>query len=120
MLISHDPTNLLTVRASGAYAPGLRVKWSSTPGRVELADDEACIGVTKTRSYATGERIVVYDIKSCGSLPFTAAGPIARGAGFTSTTGGKVASGAGGNEDYGIAMTAAGGDGAQFEGTSGR
>ncbi|MEN1680778.1 MAG: capsid cement protein [Planctomycetota bacterium] len=100
-------------------APGLRVKWHTTAGQVVLAGNEACIGVTAGRATAAGQPIEILDIKSCGTLPFTAAGAIAAGAGFTSAANGKVASGAAGNEDYGVALTAATGDGAQFEGTSG-
>jgi len=107
MLIGHNPTNLIAMVASGAIEPGLRVKHHSTAGQVAVAGDEACIGVTVNRAFKAGDPITIIDIKSCGTLPFTAGGAIAKGAGFTSAAGGKVVTGAGGAEDYGVAFTAA-------------
>lgn len=120
MLIGHNPTGLMSLVASEAIAPGLRVKWHTTAGQVAIAGDEACIGIAVNRAYAAGDPITVRDIKSCGTLPFTAGGAIAAGAGFTSAAGGKVVTGAAGAEEYGVALTAAQGDGSQFEGTSGK
>lgn len=117
-LIGHNPTNKMSLVASEAIAPGLRVKHHSTAGQVAIAGDEACIGIALNRAYAAGDPITVLDIKSCGTLPFTASGAIAAGAAFTSAAAGKVATGTAGNEDYGVAITAAQGDGSQFEGTS--
>ncbi len=119
MLTGHNTSNVLNVIAGEAIDPGLRVKWGSTAGQVELAGDEACIGVSSSRAYAAGERMTVIDIKATGTLPFTAGGAIAAGAGFTSAAGGKVVTGSGGVQDYGVAMDAASGDGSQFAGTSG-
>lgn len=120
MLIGHNPTNLLSVVADAAIAPGLRVKWSGTAGKVSIAGDEACIGVAVNRSYADGDPITILDIKSPGTMPFTAGGAIAAGAAFTSAAGGKVVTGTAGAEDYGVAITASTGDGQQIEGTSGK
>lgn len=117
-LPSFNPSPEMNVRSSAAIEPGLRVKWHTTPGQVAVAGDEACIGVTLDRAYGADEPIRILDIKSCGSLPFTAGGAIAKGAAFTSAADGKVVTGAGGAEDYGVARTAAGGDGALFAGTS--
>ena len=117
-LVGHNPNVELNVRSGAAIEPGLRVKWGATAGQVVVAGDEACIGVTRDRAFAADEPIVVLDIKAPGTLPFTAGGAIAKGAAFTSTAGGKVVTGAGGVEDYGLAMEAAGGDGAMFAGTS--
>lgn len=108
----------ISALASAAIAPGLRVKWSGTAGKIIVAGDEVCIGVTKTRAFADGDPIVIYDIKSPGTLPFTAGGAIAAGAAFTSAASGKVVTGTAGNEDYGVAITAATADGGQFAGTS--
>ena len=118
MLVGFNATNRMSVTAAAAIAPGLRVKWSSTAGQVEVAGDEACIGVTLNRSYKAGDPITVLDIKTPGTMPFTAGGAIAAGAAFTSAAGGKVVTGTGGADDYGVAITAATADGGQFEGTS--
>ncbi len=115
-MVECNPGFELNCIAGAAIAPGLRVKWSS--GKVVLAGDEACIGVAKTRAYADGDPIVIYDIKCPGTLPFVASAAIAAGAAFTSAASGKVATGTGGNEDYGVAITAATADGGQFAGTS--
>ena len=115
----HDCSGKMSFIAATAIAPNLRVKHGSTAGEVEIAGDEACIGVSYDRAYKAGDRITVLDIKLPGTLPFTASGAIAKGAAFTSAAGGKVASGTGGTQDYGVAMTAAAGDGELIEGTSG-
>jgi hypothetical protein len=114
---NHNSTPEMSVVAGSALAPNLRVKWHSTAGQVVVAGDEACIGVTINRAFAAGDPITIKDIRSPGSLPFTAGGAIAKGAAFTSAAAGKVVTGTGGNEDYGVALTAAGGDGEFFEGT---
>ena len=118
-LIGHDRSGELSVIASAAIEPGLRVKWHSTAGEIIVAGDEACIGVTKTRALAAGDGIVILDIKSLGSLPFTSGGVITVGDAFTSAAAGKVVTGTGGAEDYGIALTTTTADGGQVEGTSG-
>lgn len=109
----------LNLIAGEAIAPGLRVKWGSsgTAGQVVIAGDEACIGVAQSRAYAQGDKIVIIDIRSPGALPFVASAAIAAFAAFTSAAGGKVASGTAGVEDYGVALTAALGDGSQIMGT---
>ena len=117
-LIGHDTSGRLSVVADAAIDAGLRVKWDATAGQVTVAGDEACIGVTVNRSLAAGDPITVQDIRTPGTMAFTASGAIAAGAAFTSAAGGKVATGAGGVEDYGVAITAATGDGGQLEGTS--
>ncbi|MGD9632548.1 MAG: hypothetical protein AB7G28_22755 [Pirellulales bacterium] len=104
--------------ASAAIAPGLRLKWHATPGKVAIAGDEACIGIAWTRAFADGDPIEVLDIRAPGFHPFVAGGAIAAGAAFTSAAGGKVVTGAAGVEDYGVAITAATADGGQFMGTS--
>ena len=106
----------ISLDAGEAIAPYLRVKHGSTPGQVEIAGDEACIGTAKTRAYAAGDPIVVTDKRAPGTRIFIAGGAIAAGAAFTSAANGKVVTGTGGAEDYGIAITAAAGDGEQFEG----
>lgn len=117
-MIGFNATNTLSVLADAAIAPGLRVKWSATAGKVSIAGDEACIGVAKTRTFADGDRITILDIKSCGTLPFVAGGAIAAGAAFTSAAAGKVVTGTGGAEDYGVAFTASTADGQHIEGSS--
>lgn len=119
-LIGHTTSGLISLHAEEAIAPGLRVKWDATAGQVAVAGDEACIGIAVNRSMKAGDPITVLDIKSLGTMPFTAGGAVAAGAGFTSAAGGKVVTGAGGAEDYGVAITAATADGGQFEGTSGK
>ena len=109
---------MLNLVAGEAIAPGLRVKRHATAGKVSIAGDEACIGVAFNRAYAEDDPITIIDIRTPGLLPFVASGAIAAGAQFTSAAGGKVASGTGGNEDYGIADTAATGNGGEFMGTS--
>jgi hypothetical protein len=110
----------LNMIAGEAIAPGLRLKMGSsgTAGQVVIAGDEACLYIAETRAYAQGDPIVVIDIRSPGKLPFVAGGAIAQWAAFTSVAGGKVVTGTGGNEDYGVAHTAAQGDGSQFFGPS--
>lgn len=117
-MIGYNTSPDLNVLVDAAYQPYLRVKWSATAGKVTVAGDEACIGILMTRTYADGDRAVVRDIRCPGTLPFVAGGAIAAGAGFTSAAGGKVVTGAAGVEDYGVAITAASGNGGQFEGTS--
>lgn len=116
--MNFDCSGRMSLVASGAMAPGLRVKHHSTAGEVAIAGDEACIGVLLNRAYAAGDPVVVLDIKLPGTLPFVAGGSIAKGAAFTSAAGGKVVTGTGGAEDYGVAFGAAQGDGSQFEGSS--
>jgi len=106
----------LSFEAGGAIAPYLRVKHHSTAGQVVIAGDEACIGTAKTRAYAAGDPITVTDKRAPGTRIFIAGGAIAAGASFTSAANGKVVTGTGGVEDYGKAITAAAGDGEQFEG----
>lgn len=103
--------------ADAAYAPGTRVKWSGTAGKVTAAGDEACIGTLVDRTYADKDKCVVLDIRAPGTAMFIAGGAIAAGAAFTSAASGKVVTGTGGTEDYGVAITAATADGGQFEGT---
>lgn len=117
-MVECNPTVEINVLADGAIAPGIRVKWSGTAGKVTTAGDEACIGVAKTRSYADGDPLVIYDIKAPGTLPFVAGGAISAGAAFTSAASGRVVTGTGGNEDYGVAITATTAAGGQFAGTS--
>lgn len=118
--MEYDCSGRMSLIASSAIAPGLRVKHHSTAGQVAIAGDEACIGVAANRAYAAGDPITVLDIKLPGTLPFVAGGAIAKGAGFTSAAGGKVVTGAAGAEDYGVAFQAAQGDGSEFHGSSGK
>lgn len=112
-------TPYLSVVASSAIAPGLRVKWHTTAGQVAIAGDEACIGTAKTRAYAAGDPIVIVDIRAPGTRIFVAGDAIAVGAGFTSAAAGVVADGSGGTEDYGVAITASAGAGELIEATPG-
>jgi hypothetical protein len=117
-MVEHNISPYMNVVAGEAIAPGLRVKWHSTAGQVVIAGDEAAIGVAYTRAYAAGDPLVIIDIRSPGYLPFVASAAIAAGAAFTSAAAGKVATGTGGAEDYGVAKTAATADGGQIMGTS--
>lgn len=117
--MQQNVTPFLSAVAGAALAPYTRVKWHTTAGQVVAAGDEACIGTTDNRSYAAGDPLVVTDIRAPGTRIFTAGGAIAAGAAFTSAASGKVVTGTGGNEDYGVAITAASADGGYFEGTPG-
>lgn len=119
MSFQQNVTPYLSLVADAAYAPGIRVKWSATAGKVTVAGDEACIGTLLNRTYADGDECVVIDIRAPGTRAFIAGGAIAAGAAFTSVAGGKVVTGAGGVQDYGVAITAATADGGNFEGTCG-
>jgi len=119
MSFQQNVTPYLSVLADAAIAPGLRVKWSATAGKVSIAGDEACIGTALTRSYADLDPIVIVDIRAAGTRDFVAGGAIAAGAAFTSAAGGKVVTGAAGVQDYGVAITATTADGGHFEGTPG-
>lgn len=112
-----DLSGLLSLKADAAYAPGTRVKWSATPGKVTVAGDEACIGTLKNRTYKNDDDCVVIDKRAPGTRIFIAGGVIAKGASFTSAADGKVVTGTGGVEDYGRALTATTGDGGLLEGT---
>lgn len=116
-MIGCNVSPFINALADAAYQPGLRVKWSATAGKVTVAGDEACIGTLVNRTYADGDRCVVLDIRAPGTAMFVAGGAIAAGAAFTSAASGKVVTGTAGAEDYGVAITAASGNGGQFEGT---
>lgn len=107
-------SELLDFEAAAAIAPFLRVKFTA-PGVVGVAGDEACIGTLRTRSYAAGDRVTVVDKRAPGTRTMIAGGAIAKGAAVTSAAGGKVVTGTAGVEDYGVALTAAAGDGEQLE-----
>ena len=115
--MQENVTPYISLDAGAAIAPHLRVKHHSTVGQVVVAGDEACIGTAKIRSYAAGDPMTVTDISAPGTRIFIAGGAIAAGDSFTSAAAGKVVTGALGAEDYGVAITAAAGDGELFEGT---
>lgn len=115
----------MSFEAGEAIAPGLRVKWGPTVGQVVLAGNEACIGISKIRAYKQGDPMTVLDIKCCGTLPFTTAGPIAEGERFAGASGGRVVAydaeaDPAQAEVLGVALTASTGAGQQIEGTSGK
>lgn len=105
----------LPFKADAAIAPHLRVKIGSDSEHVAIAGDEACIGTAYNRAYAAEDGITVRDKRSPGTHVFVAGGAIAAGAQVTSAAGGKVVTGTAGTEDYGVALTAATGDGGLIE-----
>tara|TARA_B100000945_G_scaffold312820_1_gene307893 strand:+ start:167 stop:523 length:357 start_codon:yes stop_codon:yes gene_type:complete len=106
----------LSFDAETAIAKHLRVKHGTAVGDVAIAGDEASIGNAANAAISAGDAITVIDKRAPGTRTFVAGGAIAAGDSFTSAAGGKVVTGTGGAEDFGIALTATTADGEYFEG----
>jgi hypothetical protein len=102
-------------KAHEAMAKYLRVKHHSVAGEVAIAGDEACIGISFLRAYADQDPMTVYDIRSPGTITFTANGAITAGDSVSSAAAGKVQTGTGGAQYIGKAITTTTADGERID-----